>query len=96
MDEVSRGLVIEKICRIISINLLGQSLITILLVIFREQRVDMRNLATQSVFIAGIDITTTLDIFLYIDQIEFDNTRNITINLIRWRTVLGGQFEEHT
>ena len=87
MDEVSRGLIWLKVCRTISINLLGQCLVTVFHIIRREKCVFMRNLFPRPMLVTGIDVATTFDILLHINQIELNHTRDVTINLIRCRTV---------
>ena len=88
VDEVARGLVIEQFCGTISKDFLRQSSITILHIIRRQQCVDMRDLTAPTMFITGIDITTTLYILLHINQIKFNDTCDITINLIGRCTLL--------
>ena len=47
-------------------------------------------------FVTGIDITSTLDILLNINQVELDDTGNGTIFLVRWCTVLSSQLQIDT
>ena len=47
-------------------------------------------------FIAGIDVATTLNVFLHIDEVEFNNTRNVTVNLVLGCAHLGSQLQIHT
>ena len=56
----------------------------------------MRNLMPLSVLIAGIDVATTFDIFLHVDEVEFNNTGDVTINLVLRSTHLGCQLKIDT
>ena len=46
--------------------------------------------------IASIDVATTFNILLHIDQVEFDDTRDVTVNLVLRRAHLGSQFQIDT
>ena len=47
-------------------------------------------------FITGIDIATTLNVFLHIDEVELDDTGDVTIYLVVRCTFFRGDFQEHT
>ena len=96
MDEVTRGLVGEKFYLAISINFLSQRPIAIFHVIRRKQCIFITNYRPLSMFITGIDITTTFDVFLHIDKVELDHTGDVTIDFLRRCAVLGSQFQIHT
>ena len=46
--------------------------------------------------ILRIDISTTLDVLLHVDQRQLDDTRNQTVVFLRRSTFLRGQLQEHT
>ena len=88
MDEVTRCLPGLKLCLTIGIKLFGSCFVTILHIIFTKEGVFVRNLRTFTMFVAGIDIATTLDILLHIDQVELNDTGNVTIDLLGRCTLL--------
>ena len=47
-------------------------------------------------FVTGIDIATALDILLHIDEVEFDDTCDIAVNLVLGSAHFSSQFQEHT
>ena len=77
--------------------LVGHGLIAHLLIILREDHIRHVGIDDRhAVFVLGIDEATTHLVLLHVDQVQFDDTRHVSIVLVVFRAVLGGQLQEHT